>query len=232
MMTIRVLSLALGLCVCYTILQAQTYDQAASQLQFVNHYGNAYKKGYTGPEYSGSEFLHPEWMPMALRFRDTTLRFDAVKVNLLSGNLDIMFEGVQRSVSNVHFEYVATTDSHSPRKFYPAFKTYFNDRPLNGFIEYLGEGDEKVVVQHSIFVKEPLDQAHIVGGSTIPRLLKQTDSYILNGVKLTQIKRKKDLQDYYRKKSQALEKYLKENKTDITNPFQLAALVDHMSRKS
>lgn len=211
---------------------AQTYEQANMQLQFFNHFGKAYAKGYSGPSHLGSESLYDEWMPMDISFKDTTVRFDAVKLNLLNSTLDVLYKGEEKTIANIHFDYAATTDANQPRKFYPANKIYYNNKPLEGFVETIGDGDEKVLVQHYIYIKEPIPQANIVGGPTVHRLMKQSDNYIFDGNKLTLIRRKKDLQEYYRRKSRALEQYLKEEKPDIRNPGQLYGIVEKMSRKS
>lgn len=213
-------------------LEGQTYDQLNVQLQFFNHYGKAYKRGSLAPSYMGSEYYNDEWMPMDVKFKDTLLRFDAVKINLINSNIELLYNGEEKMVANHFFEYVLVPDGKQNKLMVSANFFSYDNKPMQGFVEVLGTGDAKVLVQHYIFIKEPNAQAHIVGGYTTDRLMKASDNYIYEGGKLTVIKRKKDLQEYYRRRGSALDRYLKDKNFNIKDPYQLLELVETMSKKS
>jgi hypothetical protein len=212
-----------------SFLTAQTSDQLRVQLQFFNHYGKAYSRGNVGPKIAGSEYLYEEWMPMDIQFRDTSVRFDAVKVNLMNSNLEILLAGEEKVIANYFFKDVALSESGKKKQLVPANFFTYNNKAMQGFLEVLGDGAVKVLVQHYVFVKEPHAQAHITGGFTVDRLMKSSDNYLYDGEKLTLIKGKKDLKEYYRRRSSVLEKYMKENSYNLKDPQQLLALVGKMS---
>ncbi len=220
--------LLVALCVLTSLLAAQTYDQARIQLQFLNHYGEAAKRGYTGQSHVGSEFMYEDWRPMEIQFKDTTLRFDAVKLNLFYTSLEVMYEGEEKVIGNIHFRDVAYNEGGQKRMLMPANRFRHEQKPLEGFAEILGDGEERVLVQHHIHVKAPNANAHIVGGHTVNRYLKVESLYIFDGKNLTMIKGKKELKNYYRKKGKALDQYLKTQKPDLKDPQQLLAIVEAM----
>ncbi|MBX2927568.1 MAG: hypothetical protein KF852_06995 [Saprospiraceae bacterium] len=211
------------------LLTAQTYDQQRLQLQFFNHYGKAYQRGNIGPKLVGSEYMHEEWMPMDIQFRDTSVRFEAVKINLMNSNLEVLLQGEEKVIANYFFKDVTLSEGGKKKQLVPANFFTYNNKALQGFMEVLGDGAVKVLVQHYIFVKEPHAQAHITGGYTTDRLLKSSDNYIYDGEKLTLVKSKNDLKDYYRRRSSVLDKYMKEGNYNIKDSQQLLTLVEKMS---
>ncbi len=213
-------------------LEGQTYDQLNVQLQFFNHYGKAYQRGSLAPSYVGSEFYNDEWMPMDVKFKDTLLRFDSVKINLINSNIELLYNGEEKMVANHFFEYVLIPDGKQNKMMISANFFSYDNKPMQGFVEVLGTSDTKVLAQHYILIKEPHAQAHITGGYTTNRLMKESENYIYEGGKLTLIKKKKDLQEYYRRKQGTLERYMKENTTNIRDAKQLLTLVEQMSSKS
>lgn len=223
--------LALVLTVSFS-LQGQTYDQLNVQLQFLNHYGKAYQRGSLAPKYVGSEYYSADWQPMDVKFKDTLLRFDAVKLNLMNSTLEVLYNEEERVIANHFFEYVLIPQGGQNRLMVSANFFNYNNKPLSGFVEVFGTGDAKVLAQHYILVKEPHAQAHITGGYTQDRLMKSSENFIYEGGKLTIIKKKKDLEEYYRRKSSQLSRYLKDNNPNIKDPKQLLALVEQMGKKS
>ncbi len=213
------------------VMLAQTYDQLNTQLQFLNHYGKAYQRGSLAPQYVGSEYFNDQWMPMDIKFKDTLLRFDAVKINLMNSNLEVLFNNEEKVIANYYFEYVLIPEGDKKRLFVPAQIFKFDNAPLAGFVEVYGTGESKVLVNHYIFIRQPHAQAHITGGYTMDRLMKETENFLYSGSKLTVVKRKKDLQDYYSRKKSTLERYFKEHNPNIKDPQQLLMLMEKMSAK-
>ncbi len=212
-------------------LFAQTYDQLNVQLQFFNQYGKAYQRGSLAPRYVGSEYYNDEWMPMDIKFKDSLLRFDAVKLNLINSNLEVLFQGEEKVIAGFFFQYVLIPDGANTRIMVPANIFNYNGKPLTGFVEVFGTGDAKVLTQHHIYIKEPHAQAHITGGFTMDRLMKTSDNFIYEGGALTLVRKKKDLQEYYRRRSSAFDRYFKEHNPNIKDPQQLLALAEFMAPK-
>lgn len=212
-------------------LPAQTYDQQKVQLQFLNHYGKVFQRGSLAPNIVGSEYYNDEWMPMDIKFKDTMLDFSMVKLNLLNSNIEVSYQGEEKVIAGYYFEYVLTPVAGEKRIFIQANLYKYDEKQLSGFMEVWGTGKEKIMVHHYVFVKEPHAQAHITGGYTMNRLMKASDVYIYNGEALFLVKRKKDLEDYYKKKAPALDRFLRENEPDLKNPKDLLKLVEALSPK-
>lgn len=210
-------------------IQAQTYDQQKVQLQFLNHYGKIYQRGAVPDQTLGSPYFNDDWMPVDVKFRDTLLRFDQVKLNMLNSDLEVLFNGEEKRLSNAFFEYVLVPEGGEKKTFVPAVVFKYDGKPLDGFMDVQGAGKIKVLVHHYTFIREPHAQAHITGGFTQHRLMKESETYLHDGAKLVLIKRKKDLQDYFRSKKNALDRYFKEVNPDIKNPKHLLNLVQAMT---
>jgi len=210
-------------------VQAQTYDQQKVQLQFLNHYGKIYQRGAPPEQTLGSPYFNDEWMPMDIKFKDTLLRFDQVKLNMMNSDIEVLFNGEEKMLSNAFFEYVLVPENSQKKTFVPAVVFKYNDKPLDGFMDVYGTGKTKVMVRHYAFIREPHAQAHITGGFTQHRLMKESEIYFHDGAKLILIKRKKDVQDYFRSKKSALERYFKEVNPDLKNPKDLLNLVQAMT---
>ncbi len=213
-------------------LTGQTYDQQKVQLQFLNHYGKVYQRGSLAPDIVGSEYYNDEWLPMDIKFKDTILEFDQVKLNLLNSNIEVSYQGEEKVIAGYYFEYVLVPADGRKRVFIQANLYKYDGKQLSGFMEVLGTGKEKVMVQHYVFIKEPHAQAHITGGYTMNRLIKSSDIYIYDGESLFIVKRKKDLDNYYKRKTSALDRFLRENETDLKKPEDLLKLVEALSPKS
>jgi hypothetical protein len=214
-----------------SLLPGQTYDQQKVQLQFLNHYGKVYQRGSIAPSIVGSEYFNDNWQPMDIKFKDTILGFDQVKLNLFNSNIEVSYQGEEKVIAGYFFEYVLAPIEGEKRVFIQANLFKYDDKQLSGFMEVWGSGKEKVMVHHYVFVKEPHAQAHITGGYTMNRLMKASDIYIYNGEALFLIKRKKDLEDYYKRRSSSLDRFLKSDEPDLKNPKDLLKLVEALAPK-
>lgn len=213
-------------------LRAQSYDQQKVQLQFFNHYGKAYARGSLAENIIGSQFLNDEWQTMEIKFKDTLLSFEAVKVNLLNSNLEVLYQGEEKMIANSFFEYVEIAKDGTKQRLKPASTMAYDGKTLTGFVEILGEGKTRVVVQHYIMIREPHNQAHITGGFTANRLIKERNIYLLDQERLVLIRRKKDLEDLFKRQSSALENYFKTQAPDIQDPRQLLRLVETLNSRA
>jgi hypothetical protein len=211
---------------------AQSYEQQKVQLQFFNHYGKVYQRGSLAESVIGSQFLNDEWQAMAIKFKDTLLEFEAVKINLLNSNLEVLYQGEEKMIANSFFEHVETTKDGISQRLKPASTMAYDGKTLAGFVEVLGEGKTRVVVQHYIMVREPHNQAHITGGFTANRLMKEKNIYFLDQEKLYLIRRKKDLEDFFKRQGSALDGYLKAQNPDLQDPQQLLRLVETLHSRA
>lgn len=208
---------------------SQTYDQQKVQLQFLNHYGKIYQRGPVPDQTLGSPYFNDEWMPMDIKFRDTLLRFEQVKLNMMNSDIEVLFNGEEKMLSNAFFEYVLVPQNGEKKTFVSAAAFKYEGKPLSGFMDVIGTGKIKVMVHHYAHIREPHAQAHITGGFTQHRLLKESEMYLHDGSQLVLIKGKKDVQDYFRSKKSALDRYFKEVNPDLKNPKQLLHLVQAMT---
>ncbi len=224
----RMLVVAFGL-LGIVAAHAQTYDQQKVQLQFLNHYGKIYQRGAAPDQTLGSPYFNDEWMPMDIKFRDTLLRFDQVKLNMMNSDIEVLFNGEEKMLSNAFFEYVLVPENEEKKTFVSAVVFKHDGKALDGFMEVLGTNKIKIMVRHYAFIREPHAQAHITGGFTQHRLMKESEIYFHDGVKLVLIKRKKDVQDYFPRKKSALDRYFKEVNPDLKNPKHLLNLVEAMT---
>ncbi|MFZ4427426.1 MAG: hypothetical protein ACOYOO_09725 [Saprospiraceae bacterium] len=211
---------------------AQSYDQQKVQLQFFNHYGKAYARGSLAENVIGSQFLNDDWQAVEIKFKDTLLSFEAVKVNLLNSNLEVLYQGEEKMIANSFFEYVEIAKDRIKQRLKPAGTMAYEGKTLTGFVEILGEGKTRVVVQHYIMIREPHNQAHITGGFTANRLIKERNIYLLDQERLVLIRRKKDLEDLFKRQSSALENYFKTQAPDIQDPRQLLRLVETLNSRA
>jgi hypothetical protein len=210
---------------------AQSYDQHKVQLQFFNHYGKAYQRGSLASSVIGSEYLNDEWQAMEIKFKDTLLVFEAVKINLLNSNLEVLYQGEEKMIANSFFEFVESKKDGMTQRLKPASTMAYAGKTLTGFAEIFGEGKTRVVVQHYIMIREPHNQAHITGGFTANRLMKEQNIYLLDQEKLFLIRRKKDLEDFFKRQGSALDNYLKAQNPDIQDPRQLLRLVEALNSR-
>ena len=93
----------------------------------------------------------------------------------------------------------------------------------------MGEGQEKVLINHYNYVRKANSDAKIIGGETDDKLIKKTDIYILKNKKLFEVKKKKDVLEYYKSRSSEVENYIKKEKLDVKIPLELVLLVGLMN---
>jgi acylphosphatase len=203
---------------------SQTYDQLNSQLQFVTHYGKVSSKGKSN-KYSGSPYYDDDWNFGTVKIKDKSFDFEAVKINLLDGSIEVLYQGEEKSLTSFAFDELQLRENGSIKKFLSAAKFKYESQNLQGFAEILGDIKTGILVNHYVSIKEPHAQAHITGGFTENRLMKSQDIFIINSGKLIAIKKKKDLEDYFEKKAKALNDYFRNKKPDIKNPGDIYQLL-------
>lgn len=209
---------------CSIPVIGQTYDQLNSQLQFVTHYGKVPAKGKSS-SYAGSPYYSEEWNFGTVKIKDTSFDFDAVKINLLDGSVEVLYQGEEKSLTSFAFDELQLKENGVTKKFLSAAKFKFQGQNLQGFAEILGDIKTGILVNHYVSIKEPHAQAHITGGFTENRLMKSQDIFIIDSGKLIALKKKKDLEDYFEKQSKALIDYFRNKKPDIKNPGDIYQLL-------
>lgn len=212
-------------------LSAQSYDQAQMQLQFMNHYGQVAQKGKSPREVVGSEHLYNEWKPMSVSIKDTTVTFGLVKINILNGYVEVNYQGEERIIPNIYIGKVKAQSAGRDRTWVPANRFSYQNQQLKGFMEIVGEGTPKVMAHHYIHIKEPNPQANITGGHTGNRLLKVADLYIYDENGLQPIRNKRSLRSYYSKQDKELKTYLKSEKPDLKDAYDLSRVVEYLTDK-
>jgi hypothetical protein len=212
---------------CTAPLFSQTYDQLNSQLQFVNHYGKVPAKGKSN-SYSGSPYYSEEWNKGTVKIKYQSFDFDEIKINLLDGSVEVLYQGEEKSLTSFAFDELQLKENGQVKKFISATKFKFEGQNLQGFAEIMGDIKTGVLVNHYVSIKEPHAQAHITGGFTENRLMKSQDIYIIDLGKLIAVKKKKDLEDYFEKKSKLLNDYFKNSKPDIKNPEDVYLLLQKL----
>jgi hypothetical protein len=225
------LTLLATLLMSLSALSAQTYDQAQMQLQFMNHYGQVAQKGKAPRETVGSEYLYYEWEPMSVSIKDTTVAFELVKINLLNGYVEVNYQGEERVIPSIYIGKVNANTEGRNRTWMPANRFSYQNQQLRGFMEIIGKGTPSVMAHHYIYIKEPNPQANITGGHTGNRLLKVTDLYIYDENGLQPIRNKKSLRSYYSKQDKELKTYLKSEKLDLKDAYDLSRVVEYLTDK-
>lgn len=202
-------------------LYAQTAEQLRVQQQFFYHYGKVYQKGVSGTGLTGPQYLYDDWRPMKIKNKDFEVDMAAVKMNLHTSMLEVMYEGEEKLIYPKDIEYVSFKEEGISRKFYPAQRYSYGKTPLEGFMEVAGDEPEQILVHHYTGIKEPGPSANIVGGPTDNVLVKTSKIYISASGKLIPVKNKKQFAKYFKGRSKKAEALMKERKTDFKNPYQL-----------
>jgi hypothetical protein len=206
---------------CTSPMMAQSYDQLNSQLQFVNHYGKVPVKPGKSSNFVGSPFYNENWNFGTVNIKEKSFDFDAIKINLLDGSLEILYQGEEKSLTSFAFDELLLRENGQVKKFLSGSKFKYEGTSLKGFAEILGDIKTGILVNHYINIREPHAQAHITGGFTENRLMKTEDLYLIDQGKLIPIKKKKDLETYFIKKSKAFNDYMKLKKPDLKNPADI-----------
>lgn len=225
--------LAIGL-ISLCSVSAQTYDQAAMQLQFMNHYGKVAREGQANTAAVGNTFMFDQGLPLEVIAQDTTYFFESVQLDLYTGYLEVYYDDQTYTIWNIHFSEVRGRAEGKDRRWIPANRFAVKDTQLSGFVEVLGkDGDPvRVLANHHVEIKPPNPNANIVGGYTTDRRLKLTTLYLYDTDGLHVMKSKRDLKMYYAKQGGDLKEYLKSNHPNIKDPFDLQQLVEHLQRRS
>ncbi len=210
-------------------ITAQSYDQQAVQLQFINNYGNIKNTASKDPR--GSTLLFEEWKVGDVVLNDTMVaRFDQVRLDLNLAILEVLYKGQENSINNRNFRRVEVVEGKSKRLFIPANRFQYNGKALNGFMEQIGTGEAAttVLVHHYVDIKPPTPTANITGGPTVDTWIRERKIYFFKANQLTPIKTKKDIQAFYSRQGKKLDTYLKQQKPNVKDPQELYPLVMHM----
>lgn len=205
--------------------------QMRGATEYIDNYAKLMTKKAKGPQLLGSLYVLDEWLPIEVMLKDGIAKIDKAKLNLQTSNLDVLYKDEEKEILFKDYDYVNFPNKGIINKYIPAPKYKFEGQALSGFVEILGEGQEKVLINHYNYVRKANNDAKIIGGETDDKLIKKTDVYILRNKKLFEVKKKKDVLEYYKSRSSEVENYIKKEKLDVKNPLELVLLVDFMNSK-
>lgn len=207
-------------------LLAQSYDQLKMQLQFENYYGTRLKSNPKNDNFSGSEYLFEEWVPIEITFDQGSAQFDQGKLNLLNSGVEVVYKGKEMFISPTNFHSVKLINHN--RKFVPGNKYFYNDLVLVGMVEVFEEQltVPYVLQQHFIYVKEPSSNGYVNGGNSERRRVKSSALFIHDGTKLTPIKGKKSLEKFYKSNKATFEEVSRKMDTNYKEGSSVQALVN------
>jgi len=197
--------------------------------EYIDNYAKLMTKKAKGPQLLGSLYVLDEWLPIEVMLKDGIAKIDKAKLNLQTSNIDVLYKDEEKEILFKDYDYVNFPNKGIINKYIPAPKYKFEGQALSGFVEILGEGQEKVLINHYNYVRKANSDAKIIGGETDDKLIKKTDVYILRNKKLFEVKKKKDVLEYYKSRSSEVENYIKKEKLDVKNPLELVLLVDFMN---
>lgn len=207
-------------------LLAQSYDQLKMQLQFENYYGTRMKSNPKNDNFSGSEYLFEEWVPIEVTFEQGSAKFDQGKLNLLNSGVEVVYKGKEMFISPTNFHSVKLLNQN--RKFVPGNKYFYNDLVLVGMVEVFVEELTApfVLQQHFIYVKEPSSNGYVNGGNSERRRVKSSALFIHDGTKLIPVKGRKSLEKFYKDNKVTFEEVSKKLDTNYKEGSSVQALVD------
>ncbi len=203
--------------------------QMRGATEYIDNYAKLMTKKAKGPQLLGSLYVLDEWLPIEVMLKDGIAKIDKAKLNLQTSNIDVLYKDEEKEILFKDYDYVNFPNKGIINKYIPAPKYKFEGQALSGFVEILGEGQEKVLINHYNYVRKANNDAKIIGGETDDKLIKKTDVYILRNKKLFEVKKKKDVLEYYKSRSSEVENYIKKEKLDVKNPLELVLLVDFMN---
>lgn len=203
--------------------------QMRGATEYIDNYAKLMTKKAKGPQLLGSLYVLDEWLPIEVMLKDGIAKIDKAKLNLQTSNIDVLYKDEEKEILFKDYDYVNFPNKGIINKYIPAPKYKFEGQALSGFVEILGEGQEKVLINHYNYVRKANSDAKIIGGETDDKLIKKTDVYILRNKKLFEVKKKKDVLEYYKSRSSEVENYIKKEKLDVKNPLELVLLVDFMN---
>ncbi len=217
--------------ICYTFLSVffctiNGFSQGnieQFQLQFENFYG-AKNRTAKSMDVEGSEFLFDEWFPVDLTFTKGTVQFEKAKLNLFVSKLEVVYKDREMNVSSEAIEIIRFLGSN--KWFIPAGKREVDGVTLEGFLEIFDPEMETpyLMTQHYIFIQKPNSNGYINGGTLTSKLVKAQKNYIYDGSNMVQIKKKKNLIDFYQNRNIIIPKS-ELKKLDIKDPKSIHMLV-------
>ncbi|MBK7805314.1 MAG: hypothetical protein IPJ51_03290 [Saprospiraceae bacterium] len=206
-----------------------SHGQMRGGTEYIDNYAKLMTKKAKGPQLLGSVYVLDEWHSIEVMLKDGIAKIDKAKLNLQTSNIDVLYKDEEKEILFKDYDYVNYSNKGIINKYIPAPKYKSEGQALSGFVEILGEGQEKVLINHYNYVRKANSDAKIIGGETDDKLIKKTDIYILKNKKLFEVKKKKDVLEYYKSRSSEVENYIKKEKLDVKNPLELVLLVGLMN---
>ncbi len=178
-------------------------------------------------ELNGSEFLSPEWLPMKVHMEDgKTFDVPQAKINILGGSIDILYKGREMELLTSFVDRVEITYKGVLKSIMPINKIKAKELPEKGFIEVLGNGEDKVLVRYHKYIVKADPNSKILGLDVRPKVMNVEETYIIKNKTAYKFKSKKDLKNIYKNKFKKLEELIEVNNIDVKNPISLATLLD------
>lgn len=204
------------------------FGQMRGATEYIDNYAKLMTKKAKGPQLLGSLYVLEDWHEAEVMLKDGMGKIENARLNLQTSNVDVLYKDEEKEILYKDYEYVIFSNKGITHTYFPAPKYKSEGKPLSGFVEILGNGEEKVLINNYNYVRKANNDAKIIGGETDDRLIKKTDIYILKNKKLFEIKKKKDVIDYYKSKGAEVENIIKKEKLDVKNPNELIMLVELM----
>ncbi len=208
---------------------ANVIGQMRGSTEYIDNYAKLMTKKAKGPQLLGSVYVLDDWHTIEVMLKDGIARIDKAKLNLQTSNIDVLYKDEEKEILYKDYDYVNYSNKGIINKYIPAPKYKSEGIALSGFVEILGEGEEKVLINHYNYVRKANSDAKIIGGETDDKLIKKTDVYILKNKKLFEVRKKKNVIEYYKSRSSEVENYIKKEKLDVKNPLELVILIGLMN---
>ena len=178
-------------------------------------------------ELNGSEFLQPDWLPMKVYMEDgKTFDVPQAKINILGGSVDIMYKGREMELLMTFVDRVEVTLNGVLKNIMPIYKIKAKDLPEKGFVEVLGNGEDKVLVRYHKYIAKADPNSKILGLDVRPKIMNIEETFIIKNKVAYECSSKKDLKKIYKNKYKKLEELIELNSIDIKNSISLASLLD------
>lgn len=178
-------------------------------------------------ELNGSEFLNPDWVPMKI-FMDDGKTFDVpeARINILGGSVDILYKGREMELLTTFVDRVEVMHKGVLKSIMPIYKIKAKDLPEKGFVEVLGNGEDKVLVRYHKYIVKADPNSKILGLDVRPKVMDIEENFIIKNKIAYECKSKKDLKKIYKNKFKKMEELIDLNGINIKNPYSLASLLD------
>lgn len=206
----------------------QTYDQLNVQLQFENFYGSKFRSTIMSEEFTGSEFLFDEWLPMTFNLPNGSVSFEKAKINLYTSTAEVIFKDQEKYIATEHLKLVSMPAEG--RWFIPGSKHQYKGISMLGFLEIFEASPTPpfILVHHYIYIREPNSDGYANAGSMTKKLIKASATYLYDGAGLVAIKKRRDVERFYTNEKQMFSKVSDELRTNFRDPKSIQKLIDRM----